>query len=142
MPRKDGFTLIELIVVLALFSILFSIAAPKLGMLNRYKENEELKICKRDLFFARNQAIVNGKIHYFKLDYSKNSYFIMADGKEIKRVYFNSGLSLVHNPNISEFTFGRSGAPLESGTINLKTSYNKIFKLSVTPVTGKISLTD
>lgn len=142
MNKNKGYTLIELIVVLALFSILFSIAIPNLNFVSRTQELQELKEFKRDVLFARNQAIVKGKIHYFKLDYTKNSYFIMSDGIEIKRCYFDNGVSLINNPAVIEIVFTSSGVPKLGNTIKLKTSDNQRYKLVVNPVTGKISLSE
>lgn len=142
MRRHKGFTMIELIVVLALFSVLFSIAIPNSNFVSRTKELQELKEFKVDVFFARNQAIVKGRTHYFKLDYPSNSYFIMSEGNEVKRCYFVNGITLIHNPAVTEIVFTRSGVPSLGNTIKLKTSDNKRYKLVVNPVTGKITLSE
>lgn len=132
--------MIELVVVIALFSIILSIAIPNLRVVNKYKENQELKEFKRDILYARNQAIMKGKIYSFQLDYINNSYLIQSEDGVEKRYYFKNGLSLIENPDMIEIRFGKSGAPLKSGTISFRNSENKICLLTVTPVTGQINL--
>lgn len=142
MGRHKGFTMIELIVVLALFSLFFSMARPNFNLLSRTKELEELRVFKRDILYARNQAIVKGKEYTFKLNYDENSYMIYTHEAVEKRYKFQYGLSLVKNPEVVEFVFNRSGSPSKTGTISLLTRNNKKYYLSVTPVTGKITLSE
>lgn len=142
MDRLRAYTLIELVIVLALFGIFASISVPKLTMISRFKENQELKEFKRDVLFARNQAVVNRKTYFVHLDYIGNSYFLKDESTTIKRVYFKEGTQLILNPSLSKISFARTGVPSIAGTINLKTSYNKKYYLKVRPVTGKIILTD
>lgn len=142
MRRHKGYTMIELIVVLALFSLLFSIAIPNSYFVSRVKEIQELKEFKGDVLLARNQAIVKGKTHYFKLDYPNNCYFIISEGNEVKRCYFESGVTLIHNPAVTEIVFTRSGVPSLGNTIKLKTRDNQRYKLVVNPVSGKITLSE
>lgn len=94
------------------------------------------------MLFARNQAIVKGKTHYLKLDYTNNSYFILSEGNEVKRCYFKNGVTLIHNPAVTEIVFTRSGVPSLGNTIKLKTNDNQRYKLVVNPVTGKITLSE
>jgi len=140
MGRHKGYTIIELIVVLALFSVFFSMAVPNFNFVSRSRELQELKEFKRDVLFARNQAIVNGKIHFFQLEYTTNSYSILCETQYIKRVNFQHGISLINNPAVIEIEFNRSGVPSLGNTIRLKTSDNQRYKLVVNPVTGKITL--
>lgn len=137
-----GFTMIELVVVIALTLIILSIATPNLKVVNKLKESQELREFKRDILYARNQAIIEGKIYYFQLDYTDNGYFIHTEDVVKKRYYFKHGLSLIENPNLIRLEFGKSGVPIKSGTIEFKNSENKIFFIAVTPVTGQINLYD
>ena len=140
MGRHKGYTIIELIVVLALFSIFFSMAVPNSGYVNRTKELQELKEFKRDVLFARNQAIVNGKIHFFQLEYTTNSYSILCEDKYIKRVNLQHGITLITNSAITKITFNRTGVPSQGDTIKLRASDKQRYNLVISPVTGKITL--
>lgn len=138
--------MIELVIVLALFGILASIAVPKFTLISRFKENQELREFKRDVLYARNQAIVKGKEHSVSFDYDTNSYVILEELKVIKRYNFEHGIILIKKPFnvekavVSYIKFGKNGRPTVSGSIALMTSDKTIYKLSTTPVTGKVSL--
>ena len=140
MGRHKGYTIIELIVVLALFSILFSMAVPNFSYFSRAREVQELKEFKRDVLFTRNQAIVKGKVHYLQLEYNENSYSILCEGQYIKRVNFNHGITLITNSAVSKITFTRSGIPSQGDAIKLRNSDMQRYNLVVNPVTGKITL--
>ena len=133
--------MIELIVVLALFFIVLTIAIPSFGMVNRYKEFQELKEFKRDVLFARNQAIVNNRVYTCTIDYPNNGYIINTEGRNIKRYNFQYGVKLIDNAGtVRVFSFGGNGVPLKAGTIRLDLDSKNNFYLIVTPVVGKIYL--
>lgn len=139
--RHKGYTLIEILIVLALLFIFLSIAVPKTNLFNRMKEQQELREFKRDILYARNKAIVESKICNFNFDYENNSYNIsIADGEIIKSYKFQYGIKVLRNPSLPRFTFTRSGAPGKTGTVYLLDSRNSKYKLTVAPSTGKISL--
>lgn len=147
MDRYKGFTLIELVVVLALFSILFSIAIPNLKALSTYEEMQELKEFRRNILYARNQAIVTGEIHIVNFDYTRNFYNITVNSKAIQSHYFKKGVKLsmysskvVDDLGAEEFAFGRNGVPNISGTVYISLDKGKEFMITVTPATGKVSL--
>ena len=142
MGRIKGYTMIELIIVLALFALLLSISYPTLGIVNNYKEFQELKEFKRDVLFARNQAIVNNKVYSCIIDYPNNGYIINTEGKNIKKYNFQYGVKLIDNAGaVRLFTFGGNGVPLKTGIIRVDLdSKNNYYYLTVTPVIGKISL--
>ena len=59
---KKGFTLIELIVVIAIISIILGMAAPSSNVIRKSKEKSELKELKRDIEYARDNAKI-GRAH-------------------------------------------------------------------------------
>lgn len=147
MDRYKGYTLIELVVVLALFSILFSIAIPNLRALSNYEEMQELREFRRNILYARNQAIVTGEIHIMNFDYTRNFYNITVNSKPIQSYYFKKGIKLSKYSSIKtddlgakEFVFGRNGVPTVSGTVYLSLKNGEEFQITVTPATGKVSL--
>ena len=140
MGRYIGYTLIELIVVLALISIVFSIAVPSLGFIREFKEEHQIRQLKNDILFARNQAIVKGKTYTVQFDFIRNGYVILVSGETQKRVILEEGLELIKSMDVIEFSFSRTGVPRKSGTIKLKNSKNKIYEVVVTPVVGKVNI--
>ena len=146
MDRYKGYTLIELVIVLALFSLLFSIAVPNFKAINGIEQKKELEEFRRDVLFARNQTIVTGFIHDVYIDYEKNLYSISSEGKSLKSHYFESGIRLVKNvfknesQAVTRITFGRDGMASKSGSIFLEDNKGKEYRLSITPVTSKVTL--
>ncbi len=146
MDRYKGFTLIELVVVLALFSLLFSIAMPSFKVLYNYEQDQELKEFRKNILFARNQSIVKGEPHRVAFDYERNYYVIESNGKNIQSHYFKNGVQLILKPfnledsGVIEVEFGRNGVPNHSGTVFIRLDNKKIYGLSVTPATGKVNL--
>ncbi len=146
MDRLKGYTLIELVCVLALFSILFSIAVPNFKLLYNFERNQELRDFNKNILYARNQSIITGELHRVAFDYVRNYYVIESNGKTIHSHYFKSGIELIRkpfnleNPGVFELEFGRNGVPTHSGTVYLKLDNGKEYMLAVTPATGKVSL--
>ena len=62
MKNKLAFTLVELIIVIALIGILLLIALPNSEYFNKLKEMAEIKEFRRDVLLARNKAIMEGDI--------------------------------------------------------------------------------
>ena len=139
MKRLKGYTLIELIIVLALFGILLNLTFLKFSVLDKFKTKQELKQLRRDILYARNQAIVKGKAYYFELDYDKNGYYILIDGEKIKIVSFESGLKLVRT-SFKTVIFERTGVPSKAGTIVLKSKEGKRFEARITPIVAKVNI--
>lgn len=139
MNRLKGYTLIELIIVLALFGILLNLTFLKFNILDKFKTNQELKQLRRDILYTRNQAIVKGQAYRFELDYDKNGYYILVDGEKIKMVSFESGLKLVRTP-FKTVIFERTGVPSGAGTIVLKSKEGKRFEARITPVIAKVNI--
>jgi prepilin-type N-terminal cleavage/methylation domain-containing protein len=139
MDRFKGYTLVELIIVLTLFSIILSFAVPSLGFIRKFKEYQQIRELRKDILYARNQAIVKGKIYYVQFDYERNAYYILVDGNIVKKKYFDEGLKLI-DTNTPEISFYRTGVPRSSGTIKIKNNKNKIYEVVVTPVVGKVTI--
>lgn len=142
MNSRGAFTLIEILIVLALFLLFSSIAIPNMGILNGVRESKELREIRIDLLYTRNQAIVASRTLKFKWDYPNNGYSITSlDEKEIIKSYrCEYGIRIIENPKINEFIFSPRGTPSYSDTISIVDSKNQRYHLSVAPATGKITL--
>ena len=143
MNARKAYTLIEILLVLALLSILLSIAVPNLSLYKNMRENIELRTLKKDLMFARNSSILEGVNYSVEFDRLNNSYIIrnsVSNAKAIKSVYFKSGLKLTNNSGTIKLQFNSSGKVGNSNTISFKNSKNETLELTLTPVTGKITI--
>lgn len=143
MRTRKAYTLIEILLVLALISILSSIAVPNLSLYKKMKENIELRTLKKDLMFARNSSILEGVNYTVEFDYLNNSYIVrnnISNSKAIKSVYFKSGLKLNNRSGTIKIQFNRSGKVGKADTISFKNSKNENIDLMLTPVTGNINI--
>ena len=142
MTEKKGYTLIELLIVIALFSIVFAIALPNMSLFKAMREKQEINEFRKDLLFARNSAIVENRSYsvYFYID--RNTYSIKESERDIaiKTKTFSNGLKLNEDDIVGSFTFTPSGATGNSGTVYIDTIRNSRYKITLTPATGRIEV--
>ncbi|NLK43635.1 MAG: prepilin-type N-terminal cleavage/methylation domain-containing protein [Tissierellia bacterium] len=140
---KYGYTLLELMVVLALFAIVFSISIPSIRSVLINREKKELMTFRRDIIFARNSAIVENTNYTLNIYINKNSYQIVRHGKKnetIKNVTFENDIKIISNNFSSSLRFTPTGAPNKAGTIRLTNKKGDNIEISITPATGKVNL--
>lgn len=140
MTVRKGYTLIEILIVIALFSILVSMIIPKLSFFNILSERQEIAELKKDLLYAREMAIIENKSYMVYFFHDKNSYSIKTSeaGPVIKSKTFDSGLKL--NIDNGSFIFNPSGAAGKSNTIYINTNRNKRYAISLSPATSRIEI--
>lgn len=111
--KKRAFTLIELIIVLAIISISFLMLIFRFSIIDKIGAENEVKTFVNDYYFARDKAISTGvKI---KLVFKDNGYSI--GNKERKLKYIKS-------LNLDEITFQTGGYV---GANSTKEAYNLVF---------------
>lgn len=147
MKDKKGFTLIELILYICILSIILTIPLLKIGILDNYKERQELKELIRDINYARNHSISKSAIYSVRVDMSRNSYIIEDYSSEpkqfVKEKVLESGLEfLTTNLDSDSITFNKTGRPRNAGTISLTNRKGTTIKVSISPVTGRVSVED
>lgn len=140
---KYGYTLLELLVVVALIAIVLSVAVPSLQTIVNTKEKKELMEFKRDIIYARNSAVVENKIYILELNIKNNSYRISKVDKTtkiVKDVKFSNGIKLNRNNFGDTINFLSTGAPSDSGTISMTNRKKQKIEITITPATGKVNL--
>jgi prepilin-type N-terminal cleavage/methylation domain-containing protein len=138
--KNKGYTLIELIVVLALFSLLFTIAIPNSKFFKTYNQNQQLRVFEKDLRQARNTSIIDNSVIYASFHPEKNSYLIKYAGNEkIVGREFSNGVKLSDTSNTSSITFHPDGIAVNTGTIIIMKGSEE-YEVAITPITSKISL--
>lgn len=139
-----GYTLVELLVVIALMAIVLSIGIPSIASLFHTRERLELMEFKRDLAFARNSAIVENCKYIVSFYIVDNHYQIkkISGGTTIvKEMYLSSGLIIEKNNfDSSAVTFNSTGSPNQGGTIRLRNRKGKLIEITIEVATGKINL--
>lgn len=139
---KYGYTLVELLAVIALFAIILSIGFPSLKSYYKTKERIELMEFKRNIEFARNSAIVQNCNYIIYLYKSENKYEVQKISKGIislKTVELNT-ITLINNNFNDSISFTPTGAPSQAGTILLKDRKGNTIEITVEVATGKVNL--
>lgn len=139
---KKAYTLIELILVIALISILSCILIPNTSIFQKFKEKQEIREFRKDILLTRNRAITSRSKHDIKLIFDDNKYVIKGDANSdtIKSKTFNYGLKLSKRTNLTSIMFNETGIPSKSGTVFLLDKKNKVYEITIIPVTGKVEV--
>lgn len=136
---QKGFTLIELIVVMAALAMLLSLAVPRIQ-----KGSSDLlatsKTLRDEIRYARYMKMTEGK--NYRLVFQEHSYILSEGPKRIKEVVIDKDLSIHENFKGSEVSFSFNGSPSSNGgTITISNKVSKKYcKITVVPATGRILL--
>ncbi len=139
MKGQKGFTLIELIVVLAALAMLLSLGVPRMQ-----KSSSELlaisKTLRDEIRYARTMKMTEGK--NYRLVFQEHSYILSEGPKRIKEVLIGQDFAINQNFTGNEIYFSFNGAPLSNGgTITITNKVSKKYcKITVVPATGRILL--
>ena len=137
--KKEGYTLIELVIVLALFSLLLTIAIPNSKMFKTYNQNQQLRILEKDLRQARNSAIIENKAIIALFYTANNTYEIKyKSGGKIMERKLDNGVE-IGDKNFDFYIFSPDGRIGNAGTVKIKKG-SEYYILAVSPVTSEISL--
>ncbi len=141
---KYGYTLVELLVVIALFAVVLSIGLPSVKIIFNTREKKELMEFKRDIIFARNGAVVENCVYILSIDVGKNGYKIIKDDGTslivIKSIKFSKGVVIKGNNFNGSISFYANGTPNMGGTILLTNRKKQKIEITITPATGKVNL--
>lgn len=146
MAVRTGFTLIELVVVLAIMALVFLIAAPRVGFVS---PQTELKVGARELAAAlreaRSRAIVSNREVVFSLDLEGHRYAISGDktahtlSRNIDLLLYTAQQERVgqSSGNIRFFPDGSS----TGGHVALSAAKNS-YRVAVDWLTGRVQIED
>lgn len=135
--KKRGFTLIELVAVLAISSIIIAIASLKFNIIENFKSNLELQTLINDCNYAKMKAISTGDD--YKLVFNRDYYYISLSWKDDKNAIIKRDLENIrfssYNVKDGQIIFNRSGSVTNPGTVKIEvpdgTDENKLVELSV-----------
>jgi prepilin-type N-terminal cleavage/methylation domain-containing protein len=136
---KKGFTIIELIIILAILAILIAFAIPKIDCCNFHLKTQGRLLCSeiRQIKILR---MTVGEQH--KITLSPNKYTIQNGTKDIKTIKLMPGYQLLYDLNRNKIMFQYSGAPMYGGsTIRIRNKKNgKYIELTIVPASGRVLL--
>lgn len=131
--KKRAFTLIELIISLAIISLISSMILIKSGVIPKLQERKEIENLQADINYCREKALVTG--FSYEIEISKDYYQIRRedDNEFVKEVYFKHVRSNVDNI----FVFRPTGSVKGASKIDF-TSNNNEYSIIVSPIAGRI----
>lgn len=139
--KVKGFTLIELVIVIAIISILSAFALLNSKNFNTYLEKQELKSIIININQTKNFALSSRERQSVTFNERTYTSSIKNEEFELKKIEFLQGES-----NTKEFIFTENGRPAmndsnnpTAGTIAFK-GKEKTYLLKLRPVTGKIGI--
>lgn len=120
--KKRGFTLIELIAVLAISSTILAIAGLRFNIVHNFKSNIEVQTLLNDCKFAKMKAISTGDD--YKLCFDNKSYYISPSHENVDKAIIKRDLEHINfsytNVKDNEIVFNRSGTVTNPGTLYIK----------------------
>ncbi len=112
-PRRGGFSLIELILVVLVIGVIAGLAAPMAGQNNTTRLREAAKLLVADLAFAQNESITHGDdLRLLVFDTDDHSYYLAA-ASDPETPLINP---VTRRPYVTRFGEGRA-AQLQGVTI-------------------------
>lgn len=141
--KEKGYTLIELIIVLAIFSLVLTIALPNSKAFKTYNQNQQLRLLEKDLRQARNTAIIENRPIFIEFLIEKNAYVIKySESNRIIERTLDNGVKFTTmnvSGNVNTVKFNPDGRPAHTGTVNIKKG-SENYELVIAPVISKITI--
>jgi prepilin-type N-terminal cleavage/methylation domain-containing protein len=141
-PSEEGFTLLELLTVLALLAVLAAAVLPRAGDLSRWRLDGAARVLAGNLHLARQEAIAGG--------HNKVVFYVYSNTYELCFPQKNSTVKLPQGISFEGMTtfpgkppsvhFNMLGHPSSGGTVILKTTGGEKIYIIMTPVTGRIRI--
>ncbi|HHY90899.1 MAG TPA: prepilin-type N-terminal cleavage/methylation domain-containing protein [Clostridiales bacterium] len=133
----EGFTMIELMIVLAVLGILSILAAPKINNSNFYLKMQGKKLCSEIRQIQISRMTLGEE---YKITLSPEKYVVQNGPKDLKTIPLMPGYELLYDFNKNTIMFQYNGAPTYGGTtvrIRNKRS-GKYIEITIVPASGRV----
>lgn len=121
--NRQGFSLVEIVIVMVLFGAMTAIAAPKLRPSHQTRTRFEARLVSRDLEMVR--AMAMARKEEVRVEFGTSDYSIFVSDSLVRRekltdgIQFSTGSSALSGfptGSLSELQFDALGIPLPRGT--------------------------
>lgn len=131
--KKRAFTLIELIITLAIISMISSVIMIKTGIISKFEEKKEVENIVSDFNYCREKSLATG--NDFEIQLKGDNYKIIkwSDNTSLKEV----NLKYLTSLKTYSMIFKPTGSVGNANTIVVNSKYNT-YKIVVSPIAGRI----
>ena len=147
---RHGYTLVEIVVVLAILAIFWAMAAPRYAAaMSRYRAEAAARRIAADLSMARQQAIQTSSSVTVTFNQLTNSYTIPGI-TSLDRTSNNYTVNLANDPYqvtltsvpflLGQVTFNTYGSADQSGTITVQSASGFQWTITLEATFGKVSV--
>lgn len=132
MPARKGFTLLEVLLVIVVMGIVFSLAFPSSQMFASLELRRWTRHLVSDLRWAQHRAVSKNENHYIEIDAENNKYRIylvrQEQEEELRSRQLKPPVELAGISTAApRFHFTPSGAPSRGNTIFLECQGRRAF---------------
>ena len=137
MRNNNGFTLIEMVVTIAVISIVLAVAIPKFDLDFGYMDKMASEFVMDVRYIQTEHMKVANSDYEIKIYKNSNTYDVRQNLDVEKAVRFKDRYSIMYN-NGDTIGFTYEGIPLNAGTFTITdTKTLKTKKVSIVPGTGR-----
>ncbi|MGO1580053.1 MAG: prepilin-type N-terminal cleavage/methylation domain-containing protein [Peptoniphilaceae bacterium] len=138
---KKAFTLIELILSIAILVLIISIGVYNFNFLNEFKISKDIETIDKNLKFTRNLAIANkNKAQFIFINPGK---YAIKSGSFYEEYYYSKDIKVDKSKylNGNKVEFNKRGASINNSSQTIFLIYgDKKWEIAIEPVTGNINL--
>lgn len=145
MKKEDGFSLIELVIVVSIISCLTCIVIPSFHMFERAALKQAALELKMNIQYTQKRAIQDNKKYWLRFYDAQNVYIISSNafGPHLKKVQLSPEIKMeeIVFATPKEIKFTAKGTTGSGGHLYLKSKNFKV-KITVRPGTGRVRIYD
>lgn len=137
MRNSDGFTLVEMVVTIAVISIVLAVAIPRFDLDMGYMDKMSSEFA-MDVRYVQTEHMKTTSSNYeIKIYKDTNTYEVRQNLNVEKTVHFKERFSIMYS-NGDTISFTNDGTPVNAGTLTI-TDIKKMEtkKVSIVPGTGR-----